>query len=84
MTVIYIYGPNKDNPNLFSALKRDFERYENSVILAGDFNIVLNPNTDTLNDENVNKHQAREKVIQIISDCGLIDCWRELNAEKSL
>ena len=54
----------------------------NPVILVGDFNLVLDPNIDLLNYKNVNNPQARNKVIEIISECGLLDFWRELNAEK--
>ena len=82
VTLINIYGPNRDNPEFFSSIRTDIERMGNPVILAGDFNLVLDPNIDLLNYKNVNNPQARNKVIEIISECGLLDCWRELNAEK--
>lgn len=82
MTLINIYGPNKDSPDFFSNIKEDIDKFGNNVILAGDFNLVLDPSIDTQNYLNVNNPQARTKVIDIISECGLVDCWRELNAEK--
>lgn len=82
MTLINIYGPNRDTPEFFSGIKTDIQKSENPVILAGDFNLVLDPSIDLLNYKNVNNPQARNKVIEIIAECGLIDCWRKLNAEK--
>ena len=47
MTLINIYGPNRDSPELiFAAIKSDIERFGNPVILAGDFNLVLDPSID--------------------------------------
>ena len=58
------------------------ERLGNPVILAGEFNLIFDTSVDTLCYRNVNNPQVRNKVIEVITDCGLIDCWRELNAEK--
>ena len=84
MTLINIYGPNRDSPEFFAAIKSDIERFGNPVILAGDFNLVLDPSIDSLNYKNINNPQARNKVMEVIADCSLIDCWRELNVEKQL
>ena len=78
------YGPNRDSPEFYNIIKSDIERFVNPVILAGDFNLVLDPNMDLLNYRNINKPLARNKVHELISNCNLIDVWRELNAEKSL
>ena len=83
-TLINIYGPNRDSPEFFAAIKSDIERFGNPVILAGDFNLVLDPSIDSLNYKNINNPQARNKVMEVIADCSLIDCWRELNVEKQL
>ena len=58
------------------------ERLGNPVILAGEFNLIFDTSVDTLCYRNVNNPQVRNKVIEVITDCGLIDCWRELNAKK--
>ena len=81
-TLINIYGPNRDSPEFYNIIKSDIERFGNPVILAGDFNLVLDPNMDSLNYININNPQARNKVLELISDCNMIDIWRELNAEK--
>lgn len=82
MTLINIYGPNRDSPDFFAKIKQDIERFGNNVILAGDFNLVLDPKVDTQHYRNINNPRAREKLVEIISDCGLMDCWRELNVEN--
>lgn len=82
MTLLNIYAPNRDTPDFFIQLKQDIETYGNNIILTGDFNLILDPLLDCENYINLNNPNAREKVIELISDCNLIDCWRELNAEK--
>ena len=46
--------------------------------------MILDPSIDSLNYKNINNPQARNKVMEVITDCSLIDCWRELNVEKQL
>ena len=44
--------------------------------------MVLNPEQDTYEYVNVNNPKAREEVLNIMLECNLIDCWRELNLEN--
>ena len=44
LTLINIYGPNKDTPEVYEIIKNDIITYGNNIILAGDFNLVLEPN----------------------------------------
>lgn len=82
MTLINIYGPNRDSPEFYIQLNRDIEKYGNNVILAGDFNLVLDPSIDSQNYVNVNNPNSREKVIEMMSTYNLLDCWRDINAEQ--
>lgn len=84
MTLINIYGPNKDSPEFYAEVKRDIENFGNNIILAGDFNLVLDPPIDSQDYVGVNNPNARNTLIDLIADCNLVDCWRELNAEKRL
>ena len=44
VTLINIYGPNRDKPNFYEKIKEDINDFGNDrVILAGDFNLVMNP-----------------------------------------
>ena len=45
LTIINIYGPNNDNPSFFHDIFSKINDTSN-IILAGDFNTVLNPNLD--------------------------------------
>lgn len=53
-------------------------------ILCCDFNIALNETFDTHNYSHVNNPKAREKLLEIMSDLGLIDCYRILNPDKKI
>ena len=82
VTLINIYGPNRDNPEFYHNLSEKMSNYENTLfILAGDFNLVLNPDMDSYNYVNLNNPNSRDKVIHMMTDHGLIDCWRENHLE---
>ena len=52
------------------------------MIIAGDFNLILNPNEDSVNYVNINNPKAREEVLNMIIEMNLLDVWKELNLEK--
>lgn len=68
-------------PNSLILSEKKFNHYGNSTILAGDFNLVLNPNKDTSNYVNVNNPRARDTLIDNMNELNLIDVWRENNIE---
>lgn len=82
MVLINIYGPNSEDPDFYRQIYNNILTYDIPVILAGDFNLVLNPEQDLQNYVNLNNPKAREQVINLMIDCNLIDCWREPNLEK--
>ena len=51
------------------------------LILAGDWNLVLDPSIDYCNYKCTNNVKAQEKVEEIIADQHLVDIWRELNPQ---
>ena len=81
-TLINIYGPNKDDPEFYKQLLLKINEKENMVIIAGDFNLILNPEVDFVNYANLNNPKARDEVLNLIIETNLIDVWRELNLEK--
>ncbi len=82
-TLANIYGPNNDSPDFYKELKSDIEKLNNEyIILAGDFNLVLDPTIDTLNYVNVNNPNSRDEVINLMNEMNVFDAWRELNMEK--
>lgn len=82
LTLINIYGPNRDEPGFYQDILNNIIAYENPVILAGDFNLVLNPDIDLHDYINVNNPKARDQVLNMMFECNLLDVWRELNLEK--
>lgn len=45
MSLICVYGPNRDDPDFYNSLNEILRRLNNKCIIAGDFNLVLNPDT---------------------------------------
>ena len=82
VTLINIYGPNRDDPEFYRTILKKNNEKENLVITAGDFNLVLNSDEDLVNYVNVNNPKAREEVLNIMIEVNLVDVWRELNLEK--
>jgi exonuclease III len=83
ITLVNLYGPNKDTPQFYDSILDRLSKYENSLyILAGDFNLVLNQEVDCQNYLHLNNPNARDEVHSIISELNLIDVWRENNIEK--
>ncbi|MCG7879939.1 MAG: endonuclease/exonuclease/phosphatase family protein [Candidatus Thiodiazotropha endolucinida] len=81
LTLINIYGPNRDSPEFYNEIFIYLKNNSNPVIMAGDFNLVLDPGLDMKNYLNVNNPKAREEILNLILECNLVDCWRELNIE---
>lgn len=82
VTLINIYGPNKDSPEFYTSLKKDIQDFANeSVILCGDFNLVQKPECDTLNYVNINNPQARKVLLDVMKDLKLEDIWRTINPD---
>ena len=82
ITLINIYGPNRDEPDFNEEINNYIKHLDNQVSLVGDFNMVLDPDKDCKNYVNINNPKARDKVLNLIIECNLIDPWRELNIEK--
>ena len=80
--LVNIYGPNRDDPDFYVRLNEKVKQLKvANIIIAGDWNLVLNPVLDYHNYKHVHNTRAREKVGKIIEDNCLIDIWRDLNPE---
>ena len=83
IALINVYGPNKDSPMFYQELSNKMSRYNNSsFILAGDFNLILNTDIDSYNYLHLNNSKARDKLLDLILDYSMVDCWRENNLEN--
>ena len=76
-----IYGPNGDSPNFYE--NEVFSKIESwnphHSIFAGDWNLVLDQNLDTLNYQNSNNPLARLELVKKMSEHNLIDIFREFH-----
>ena len=79
LTFLSLYGPNMDNPDFYDQIMNIIEDFGNErYLLCGDFNLVLCPHIDCYNYLHVNNPNARDKLIEIVDQCSLVDPFREL------
>ena len=79
-----IYGPNKDSPDFFenNVFSKINDWNPHHAIFAGDWNLIMDRNLDTLNYQSVSNPRARNAVIDKINEFDLIDIHRELYPTK--
>ena len=78
LSLINIYGPNKDEPNFYVNLFKMITDIGNKTyIICGDFNISLDPTIDCYNYKHINNPKARKYVLEMINDNNLFDTFRE-------
>ena len=72
-----LYGPNDDRPIFYQNLAHDIAEFDNnSMILCGDWNLVMEQEKDTENYLHMNNPNAKRAVDTIIADFSLYDVWR--------
>ena len=81
--LVNIYGPNEDEPKIYSELRKKYKSLNNErIILCGDWTLVLNPDLDTNNYLHINKPRARQEVLNILEDDEFLDTYRAFHEEK--
>ena len=80
LTLVCLYGPNKDCPEFFTTIIRHIGTLNNNTsILCGDFNVVQDPDLDYYNYCGINNKISHEKILEIKENLNLIDPFREAN-----
>ena len=75
-TIVNIYGPNNDDPLFFHNIFKQLNNTSN-VIIAGDFNTVLNPILDRSHIAGHNRNwHSTDTIKKYMEDFGLGDSWR--------
>ena len=78
ITLINIYGPNKDTPFFYKKLMTILDDFsQHNMIFGGDWN--MQPDQDTVNYRNINNPKSREILNEIIDKYCLTDIWRLLH-----
>ena len=77
LIIVSIYAPNEDKPEFFENI---FSKIDNigsdyPLIICGDFNLVIDPSIDYSNYLNINNPRARNKLLEIIENKGLIEIY---------
>jgi hypothetical protein len=83
LTLIGLYGPNKDDPDFFENIKTQIRILGNlTIIMAGDWNVPFSYELDTANYLQKNYKNAQSKLLDIIEELDLNDIWRSKNPER--
>ena len=79
VAVCNVYAPNKDDPDFFSKLFNDIDGCAcDEIVLAGDFNLVLDEELDSKN-RSGNNYKACTALKELIDKFQLCDLWRVQN-----
>lgn len=76
-----IYAPNKGDPNFFHEVNKILGDTEGEIVLAGDFNEVMDPVLDKSSFKPPLMTKEREALHMLSRDVGLIDIWRLTNPD---
>lgn len=82
--LVNIYGPNSDSPSFYSSvLSKIMEIYvEHHIIMAGDFNLIMDKELDSMDYKNINNPKARIEVFHLMDTLNLKDVFREMYPQK--
>lgn len=79
-TLSGVYGPIIDTPAFYTDR---FDKMDNflceSIIMAGDFNLVFSLGLDKTGGQAKTNFKARDECLSLMSVYSLIDIWRDLN-----
>ena len=82
ITLVNIYAPNSDEPQFFLDIFDKVSQHAYADrIFAGDFNLIINKQLDTVNRKG-NNEKALKVLNAYIEEAMLIDVWREHNGNK--
>ena len=77
MSLVTIYGPNRDNPSFFDNIASILAEFDSEFItMCGDMNMVQDYDLDCLNYVTRNNPKNREALLGIQDGFRLVDPWR--------
>ena len=83
ITLINVYGPNTDDSTLFDSLNNYvLHNADNTFIIGGDFNTVLDINLDKKNGNTETHKKCRKEIKSILDIHELTDIWRLKHPDK--
>lgn len=84
VTLVNIYGPNRDYPDFYKLVLEKASNFGNeNYIICGDFNFILNPKIDCkyYKEDTINNPNARKFILETIEELDLLDIYRELHPD---
>lgn len=78
LNMVYIYGPNVDEPNFFTNLFLTLASLSGEYIIAGDWNCTLNSTKDRSTGTDLTYNRSRTAIHYFIKELNLLDIWRHL------
>lgn len=79
VTLCNIYAPNKEDPSFFHGLNNILGNAQGQIILAGDFNQILDGMLDKSKHTGTSTPRDRAAIHMLMGDIGLVDIWRLVN-----
>lgn len=85
LTIVNLYGPNRDSPDFFRELSNIIEEFSDDfIIMCGDWNLVQNFNLDCHNYVKENNLKNKLEVIKLQEKFNLVDPWRINNPDARI
>ena len=82
-TLVNIYGPNEDRPQIYDNIRQNIEEFDNDrAIICGDWNLIIDPVLDCENYKHINNPKARGVVKEFLDDMDYMDAYRLINDDK--
>ena len=81
ITLVNLYGPNRDNPNFYSELSDKINDFFDTdfIIMCGDWNVVQDYQLDCFNYLRENNPKNKIEIEKLKSKFNLVDPWRIKN-----
>lgn len=72
-----IYAPNVFNSDFFESIKSTLLSFPDAtLILAGDFNLLVDPDMDSLSSVSASKRASSAYIKSFLRDLNIVDIWR--------
>uniref|UniRef100_A0A803JJA9 Reverse transcriptase domain-containing protein n=1 Tax=Xenopus tropicalis TaxID=8364 RepID=A0A803JJA9_XENTR len=82
-TIANVYVPNTGQTQFLKYFLKTLENFsKGSIILGGDFNMALNPLTDTSSKRSNISYKGLKEIKKLFAEMQLIDVWRAINPKK--
>ena len=83
--LVNVYAPNTDEPEFFEEIRDMIQNVQHPydfIVMAGDFNTVINTTTDRKGNQKTNYHKhALEAIINTMDTLDLVEVWRLKNPD---